>query len=689
MRSAASSSASGAGDRSMSANDSSLGDVDRHDVDVHVRHLLADDQHADPRAGSTRAAARGRSAARPMNRCAASVGIEVDPVVDLVARHDEHVAGPHRLDRQERDRRWSSRHTNRPGSSPAMMRLKMRRHADLRASLGAARSGWRRARRRRRRTRRTRSARDRSRHGSGRRPRRRRRRARSAATSATTHPPKPAPVSRAPYAPASTLSSTSRSSSGVETAKSSRSERWLASISAPRGREVAGARARRRTRATRAFSVTTWRAIGSSATCSIVASRSVATPMRAAAASHAARRSAYALVFEPALEPAVDHERPRPTPGAGPASIVERAAVEQQRVAGAAAHRRELVHHPARHAARELLDLLRGERERRSGRARAPATVAAAIASATANAALDDRPEPIGTVDVIAASKPDRRAAVRREHVEHRRDGASPRRSTGARGRAVGRQLDRRRRGRAERTTTRPSVAGRKPITHVAVDRDRQAEPVLVVGVVADEVDPPGRPHDRTRSGRARRGAYGNRRARTRAVGRRRGGTLATEVRPEEDPWVDGCRTRSTWPSRRGTCCATTRSSPCCRCCPGCRALVVALVFFGPVGAHRRQRRAGLVEAARVDPRRRRLPRAHVRRRVLQRRARVRGRQAPPRRAGHDRRGGARRRRAGARVAAVGGRERDRVARAARDRGARRASSAASSARSSGWRGRS
>src|SRR5204862_337895 len=48
--------------------------------------------------------------------------------------------------------------------------------------------------------------------------------------------------------------------------------------------------------AARAFSVTTCRAIGSSATCSIVASRSAFTPIRSAAASHAARRCAYALV---------------------------------------------------------------------------------------------------------------------------------------------------------------------------------------------------------------------------------------------------------------------------------------------------------------------------------------------------------------------------------------------------------
>ena len=37
------------------------------------------------------------------NRCAASVGVEVDPVVDLGAGHDERVPGVHRVDGEERD----------------------------------------------------------------------------------------------------------------------------------------------------------------------------------------------------------------------------------------------------------------------------------------------------------------------------------------------------------------------------------------------------------------------------------------------------------------------------------------------------------------------------------------------------------------------------------------------------------
>jgi hypothetical protein len=34
------------------------------------------------------------------------LGVEVDPVVDFLARHHEHVARPHRLDRQERHDAW-------------------------------------------------------------------------------------------------------------------------------------------------------------------------------------------------------------------------------------------------------------------------------------------------------------------------------------------------------------------------------------------------------------------------------------------------------------------------------------------------------------------------------------------------------------------------------------------------------
>ena len=41
---------------------------------------------------------------RDLEEVRGEIGIEVDPVVDLVARDDERVAGHHRRDREERDR---------------------------------------------------------------------------------------------------------------------------------------------------------------------------------------------------------------------------------------------------------------------------------------------------------------------------------------------------------------------------------------------------------------------------------------------------------------------------------------------------------------------------------------------------------------------------------------------------------
>ena len=84
---------------------------------------------------------------------------------------------------------------------------------------------------------------------------------------------------------------------------------------------------------------------------------------------------------------------------------VERAAVEEEGVAHEPPHRRELVEHAARHAARELLGFLGHERdvgrceiERADGRRRER--------GATPSAALDESPAPIGSVLEIVASKP-------------------------------------------------------------------------------------------------------------------------------------------------------------------------------------------------------------------------------------------------------------------------------------------
>jgi len=79
------------------------GVVDGHDVQMRVRHLFADDQHADALwlpLGLLRAADR----LGDREEMRGERWFEVDPVVDLVARHHERVAGHHRRDGQERHR---------------------------------------------------------------------------------------------------------------------------------------------------------------------------------------------------------------------------------------------------------------------------------------------------------------------------------------------------------------------------------------------------------------------------------------------------------------------------------------------------------------------------------------------------------------------------------------------------------
>ena len=249
--------------------------------------------------------------------------------------------------------------------------------------------------------------------------------------------------------------------------------------------------------ATRAFSVTTWRAIGSSATCSIVASRSVSTPRRAAAASHAARRSRVRARLEPALEAAVDHEdldgrRERNRRDR------ERAAVEQERVTRPAAHRRELVHHAARHAAGELLGFLA-----RRARASVGSSVEArdrAATSASGDLERRARRQPrsdrhgrrdLGVEADRAPGRGGRAPRARRRRCDPTRGSTS---AIAAEPSAA--MLDDARERRRSARRARPSVRAPEADAHLAVDRDRQAEARLVVGVIADQVDPSGRPHE-------------------------------------------------------------------------------------------------------------------------------------------------------------------------------------------------
>ncbi len=96
--------------------------------------------------------------------------------------------------------------------------------------------------------------------------------------------------------------------------------------------------------------------------------------------------------------------------------------------------------------------------------------------------------------------EPDRTATEPGENREHRGDGSTPFRFyAGSPYRAVGRDVDRvRERGRAHE---HPAVGARiERDPHVLVDRDREAESGLVVGVIADQIDPARSPNNPARA---------------------------------------------------------------------------------------------------------------------------------------------------------------------------------------------
>ena len=97
----AGSSSSGAGSVSWLAKLIWLELGEGHEVDVGVRHLLADHEHADLGRLVDRRRGPGRSSGRPSTALALSAGVEVDPVVDGLDRHDEGVTGREEGDRQE------------------------------------------------------------------------------------------------------------------------------------------------------------------------------------------------------------------------------------------------------------------------------------------------------------------------------------------------------------------------------------------------------------------------------------------------------------------------------------------------------------------------------------------------------------------------------------------------------------
>ena len=121
-----------------------------------------------------------------------------------------------------------------------------------------------------------------------------------------------------------------------------------------------------------------------------------------------------------------------------------------------------------------------------------PAASQSARPTATSRAALDESPPPSGIVEVTVASMPDRITAPLRKRAHDPGGVAPPRLDRPSRGRCFRpRRLDLA--GPIERAEDDPSVVARlSPDEAVEVDRQREDEPLVVVGVVADQVDAPG-----------------------------------------------------------------------------------------------------------------------------------------------------------------------------------------------------
>ena len=399
----------------------------------------------------------------------------------------------------------------------------------------------------------------------------------------------------------------------------------------------------------------------------------------AATASHSARRDAYA-------EPTSVRGTPQCTTSTAIAGGIATgvtdgvAAVDQQRVAGLAEQRGELVHQPARHAGR------RRSRPRTPARAASspvepasPARSARARVSATASAELDDSPEPTGTVELDRQvggghrARPGRSAPVRRR----RRSGpTSARRSRGSSPPSTATSTAP---GSVVRDGGHPATATRRTaVTRArAVDRQGRTKPVVVVGVVAHEVhatgsDVAGHLGERTRRGRPR---------------------LTTPGPSRDRYWRPMSRFQTSWEIAKRSW-AVLKSDKTLAWFPVLSALgsLLVVAVIGGLIAGRRHRQLvdrRLAPADRLGPDRRRLPGAGDRADLLPRRAGGRRRPAP---AGQrlDRAHRARHRQlAAAPAPAVGRRHRHRHDDPAGDRGAVRASSARSSPGWSAWRGTS
>ena len=181
----------------------------------------------------------------------------------------------------------------------------------------------------------------------------------------------------------------------------------------------------------------------------------------------------------------------QPSRRSGTGAISNDAEVDQQRAVVLAVQRGELVEQagvrarPTRSPTRE-----HKPRQRRADPSPArPRRASRARRQATSSAAEEDRPEPRGTVPLISQARADEREAGALQLG----DDAAHERAPAARGGGgsdsaklvVLAEIERR--ARRSRAAAAPRAHG-----HALADRERQREAVVVVGVLADQVDASG-----------------------------------------------------------------------------------------------------------------------------------------------------------------------------------------------------
>ena len=291
---------------------------------------------------------------------------------------------------------------------------------------------------------------------------------------ATTHPPKPAPVSRAPYAPAARSSSASLSSCGVDTPKSSRRLAWPSSSSRPAPVPSRG--------------------------------RAALPPSRPPAGSRTPRGGR-----PDRRPPARDSRRAAiPGPAARPPARTPPAARRRRCLPAAGAGRSRPPPPPPRARSAPVrrpgcgsrsAGLPRAGRRARPSRSINPQGTPVASVSARRQASANSGTERLQAAASHRAArarprpprwKPGRRRWGRSRSAPHRRRSpaspaspAPPPWPPPAR-RGQGRPA-------SARAPARRNEAGRQPA--LAVDRHRQHQSVVVVGVLADQVDAPGGAH--------------------------------------------------------------------------------------------------------------------------------------------------------------------------------------------------